>query len=187
MSGGVSDASNTDDNSVDNSADNYRQLGARQLTYDNSTDRSRPTSVDQQRRRHLLTDRQPNSAAGGDQPHGPRQFARLPLNQRRRRNRRDTMTQPNDPRKVKVIVELIDHSSKIAEAQERGDLVERLAQGQGAHHRPADPGGDRRPAQAGQEPAAQLAAERAGGHGSATTRPRCWPRWCPTASRPRRG
>jgi replication fork clamp-binding protein CrfC len=37
------------------------------------------------------------------------------------------MTQPNDPRKVKVIVELIDHSSKIAEIQERGDLVERLA------------------------------------------------------------
>lgn len=37
------------------------------------------------------------------------------------------MTQPNDPRKVKVIVELIDHSSKIAEANERGDLVERLA------------------------------------------------------------
>ncbi len=36
------------------------------------------------------------------------------------------MTQSNDPRKVKVIVELIDHSSKIAEAQERGDLVERL-------------------------------------------------------------
>jgi replication fork clamp-binding protein CrfC len=37
------------------------------------------------------------------------------------------MTQPNDPRKVKVIVELIDHSSKIAETNERGDLVERLA------------------------------------------------------------
>jgi len=37
------------------------------------------------------------------------------------------MTQPNDPRKVKVIVELIDHSTKIAEAYDRGDLVERLA------------------------------------------------------------
>jgi replication fork clamp-binding protein CrfC len=46
------------------------------------------------------------------------------------------MTQPNDPRKVtageparqvKVIVELIDHTSKIADANERGDLVERLA------------------------------------------------------------
>jgi replication fork clamp-binding protein CrfC len=37
------------------------------------------------------------------------------------------MTQPNDPRKVKVIVELIDHSNKIAELQQRGDLVERLA------------------------------------------------------------
>ena len=36
------------------------------------------------------------------------------------------MTQPNDPRKVKVIVELIDHTSKIAEANDRGDLVERL-------------------------------------------------------------
>src|SRR3954471_1052563 len=37
------------------------------------------------------------------------------------------MTQPNDPRKVKVTVELIDHASKIAEIQERGDLVERMA------------------------------------------------------------
>ncbi|MEO3758856.1 dynamin-like GTPase family protein [Mycobacterium sp. B14F4] len=46
------------------------------------------------------------------------------------------MTQPNDPRKVtageparqvKVIVELIDHTSKIAGANDRGDLVERLA------------------------------------------------------------
>jgi replication fork clamp-binding protein CrfC len=37
------------------------------------------------------------------------------------------MTQPNDPRKVKVIVELIDHTSKIAETNERGDLAERLA------------------------------------------------------------
>ena len=46
------------------------------------------------------------------------------------------MTQPNDPRKVKVIVELIDHSSKIAEANERGDLVERLAK---AKERITDP------------------------------------------------
>ncbi len=37
------------------------------------------------------------------------------------------MTQTNDPRKVKVIVELIDHTSKIAETQDRGDLVERMA------------------------------------------------------------
>jgi replication fork clamp-binding protein CrfC len=37
------------------------------------------------------------------------------------------MTQPNDPRKVKVITELIDHSIKIATANDRGDLVERLA------------------------------------------------------------
>jgi replication fork clamp-binding protein CrfC len=37
------------------------------------------------------------------------------------------MTQPaGDPRKVKVIVELIDHTSKIADTNERGDLVERL-------------------------------------------------------------
>lgn len=34
---------------------------------------------------------------------------------------------PNDPRKVGVIVELIDHTSKIAALNERGDLVERLA------------------------------------------------------------
>lgn len=46
------------------------------------------------------------------------------------------MTQPNDPRKVKVIVELIDHSTKIAEAYERGDLVERLAM---AKERISDP------------------------------------------------
>ena len=45
-------------------------------------------------------------------------------------------TQPNDPRKVKVIVELIDHSTKIAEAYERGDLVERLAM---AKERISDP------------------------------------------------
>jgi replication fork clamp-binding protein CrfC len=36
------------------------------------------------------------------------------------------MTQPNDPRKVKVILELIDHTRKIAELNERGDLAERL-------------------------------------------------------------
>jgi replication fork clamp-binding protein CrfC len=36
------------------------------------------------------------------------------------------MTQPNDPRQVKVIVELIDHTSTIAELNERGDLVQRL-------------------------------------------------------------
>jgi replication fork clamp-binding protein CrfC len=46
------------------------------------------------------------------------------------------MTQPNDPRKVKVIVELIDHTSKIADANERGDLVERLAK---AKERITDP------------------------------------------------
>ncbi len=36
------------------------------------------------------------------------------------------MTQPNDPRRVKVILELIDHTKKIAELNERGDLAERL-------------------------------------------------------------
>jgi replication fork clamp-binding protein CrfC len=36
------------------------------------------------------------------------------------------MTQASDPRKVKVIVELIDHTSKIADLNERRDLVERL-------------------------------------------------------------
>ncbi|MCW2690526.1 MAG: Isoniazid-inducible protein iniA, partial [Mycobacterium sp.] len=37
------------------------------------------------------------------------------------------MTQPDDPRRVKVIVELIDHTIKIAELNERDDLKERLA------------------------------------------------------------
>ena len=46
------------------------------------------------------------------------------------------MTQPNDPRKVKVIVELIDHTTKIAEAQDRGDLAERMAK---AKERISDP------------------------------------------------
>ncbi|HEX2286807.1 MAG TPA: dynamin-like GTPase family protein [Mycobacterium sp.] len=41
------------------------------------------------------------------------------------------MTQPSDPRKVKVIVELIDHTTKIAETNDRGDLVERLARAKG--------------------------------------------------------
>src|SRR4051794_5816620 len=36
------------------------------------------------------------------------------------------MTPPNDPRKGNVILELIDHTRKIAEANERGDLAERL-------------------------------------------------------------
>jgi replication fork clamp-binding protein CrfC len=45
-------------------------------------------------------------------------------------------TQPNDPRKVKVIVELIDHSTKIAKDYERGDLVDRLAR---AKERISDP------------------------------------------------
>src|SRR6185312_16459177 len=36
------------------------------------------------------------------------------------------MTQSNDPRNLKVIFELIDHTKKIAEQNERGDLSERL-------------------------------------------------------------
>ena len=32
------------------------------------------------------------------------------------------MTQPDDPRRVKVIVELIDHTARIADLNERGDL-----------------------------------------------------------------
>ncbi len=46
------------------------------------------------------------------------------------------MTQPNDPRRVKVIVELIDHSSRIAALKDRGDLVARLAR---AKERISDP------------------------------------------------
>ena len=37
------------------------------------------------------------------------------------------MTQPDDPRRVNVIVELIDHTSTIADLNGRGDLSERLA------------------------------------------------------------
>jgi replication fork clamp-binding protein CrfC len=44
------------------------------------------------------------------------------------------MTQPNDTKKV--VLELIDHTSKIADAQQRGDLVERLAR---ARRRIGDP------------------------------------------------
>ncbi|CAN5370806.1 isoniazid-induced dynamin-like GTPase IniA [soil metagenome] len=46
------------------------------------------------------------------------------------------MTQPDDPRKVKVIVELIDHTGKIADLNDRGDLRHRLAV---ARERIADP------------------------------------------------
>ena len=37
------------------------------------------------------------------------------------------MTQPDDPRRVRVIVELIEHTSAIADLNDRGDLVARLA------------------------------------------------------------
>ncbi|ORW01066.1 dynamin family protein [Mycobacterium kyorinense] len=46
------------------------------------------------------------------------------------------MTQPADPRRVAVIVELIDHTSKIAGLNNREDLVQRLAQ---ARERITDP------------------------------------------------
>jgi replication fork clamp-binding protein CrfC len=42
-------------------------------------------------------------------------------------SRRVVTQPPSDPRKVKVIVELIDHTSNIAGLHDRGDLVERLA------------------------------------------------------------
>ena len=37
------------------------------------------------------------------------------------------MTQPGDPRRVNVILELIDHTVAIAELNDRNDLVQRLA------------------------------------------------------------
>ena len=37
------------------------------------------------------------------------------------------MTQPGDPRRVNVILELIDHTVAIAELNDRDDLVQRLA------------------------------------------------------------
>jgi replication fork clamp-binding protein CrfC len=46
------------------------------------------------------------------------------------------VTQPEDPRRVKVIVELIDHSTRIAELYDRGDLCARLA---AARQRITDP------------------------------------------------
>src|SRR3954470_19323838 len=60
---------------------------------------------------------QPHNATGGGRSSIPASW---------RVYRRGTMTQPNDPRKVNVILELIDHTRKIAEANERGDLAERL-------------------------------------------------------------
>ena len=37
------------------------------------------------------------------------------------------MTQPNDPRPVRVIVEFIEHTRTVAHVNERGDLIERPA------------------------------------------------------------
>ncbi|SON59238.1 Isoniazid-induced protein IniA [Mycobacterium simulans] len=47
-----------------------------------------------------------------------------------------TVTRPDDPRRVGVIVELIDHTSAIAELNDRDDLVKRLAR---ARERITDP------------------------------------------------
>src|ERR1700736_7035910 len=41
--------------------------------------------------------------------------------------RGDSVSQPNDPRQVRVIVELIGHTRVIAETNQRDDLIERLA------------------------------------------------------------
>ena len=46
------------------------------------------------------------------------------------------MTQPDDPRKVKVIVELIDHTAAIANLNDRADLAQRLTE---ARRRITDP------------------------------------------------
>jgi len=46
------------------------------------------------------------------------------------------LTQPDDPRQVNVIVELIDHTNKIAELNDRGDLSQRLVR---ARERITDP------------------------------------------------
>lgn len=46
------------------------------------------------------------------------------------------MTQPDDPRRVSVIVELIDHTVAIAKLNDRGDLVQRLTR---ARERITDP------------------------------------------------
>jgi replication fork clamp-binding protein CrfC len=46
------------------------------------------------------------------------------------------VTQPDDPRRVKVIVELIDHTGRIAELNDRNDLQQRL---QSARERITDP------------------------------------------------
>src|SRR6201991_149147 len=48
----------------------------------------------------------------------------------------EVVTQPSDPRRVSVIVELIDHTIAIAELNERNDLAQRLAR---ARERITDP------------------------------------------------
>ena len=112
-----------DNSGQDNSVDSHRQLGRQLRGFDRRRLLTRPTTT-QRHWRGSKTD--------------PRQSAHLPLvlSFSRRRRQEESMTQPSDPRKVtageparqvKVIVELIDHTSKIADANERGDLVERLA------------------------------------------------------------
>lgn len=58
------------------------------------------------------------------------------LRRKRARKWGDTVTQPDDPRRVGVIVELIDHTIAIAKLNERGDLVQRLTR---ARQRITDP------------------------------------------------
>ncbi len=62
--------------------------------------------------------------------------AYLDLEDATRRKWGSTVTQPDDPRRVSVIVELIDHTIAIAELHKRGDLVHRLRR---ARERITDP------------------------------------------------
>ena len=87
----------------------------RRTTADDRRSTTRFTTTDRHPpgcgRRPVLTDRYNAIAQLAGTDLDPRQLARLPLSERRQ-HKRDTMTQPNDPRKVKVIVELIDHTEQ---------------------------------------------------------------------------
>ena len=80
ISGGI-DASHDDNSSNSHNTDNsvHDSHNDNSMHTDNSVHQHIDTHVDV-RRRPVLTDRQPNSAAGGDRTSGPRQLARLPLN-----------------------------------------------------------------------------------------------------------
>ena len=116
---------------------------------------------------------------------GPRQFARLPLIPADS-TRRAAVTQPNDPRKVKVIVELIDHSTRIAGDYERGDLVERLA-GPRSGSATRRSGSSSRASSSRARVNCSTRCSTFPSPASATTRPPCWRPSCPTASRRRPG